>query len=76
MLGVIFGAMAVMLVLTVPIGVMLLAVALIPSLMDPGFMATVPFVLRNVVGGLNIRRQPIRRTPQQVRGQQNRASVP
>lgn len=42
MLGVIFGAMAVMLVLTVPIGVMLLAVALIPSLMDPGFMATVP----------------------------------
>lgn len=53
MLGVIFGAMAVMLVLTVPIGVMLLAVALIPSLMDPGFMATVPFVLRNVVGGLN-----------------------
>lgn len=53
MLGVIFGAMAVMLILTVPIGVMLLAVALIPSLMDPGFMATVPFVLRNVVGGLN-----------------------
>ncbi|MCJ7835096.1 TRAP transporter large permease [Cuneatibacter sp. NSJ-177] len=53
MLGVIFGAMAVMLVLTVPIGVMLLAVALIPSLMDPGFTATVPFVLRNVVGGLN-----------------------
>ena len=53
MLGVIFGAMAVMLVLTVPIGVMLLAVALIPSLMDPGFMANVPFVLRNVVGGLN-----------------------
>lgn len=53
MLGTIFATMAVMLVLTVPIGVMLLAVALIPSLLDPSFTATVPFVLRNVVGGLN-----------------------
>lgn len=53
MLGIIFGAMVVMLILTVPIGVMLLVVSLIPSLISPGFSASIPFVLRNVVGGLN-----------------------
>lgn len=53
MLGIIFGAMIVMLILTVPIGVMLLVVSLIPSLISPGFSASIPFVLRNVVGGLN-----------------------
>lgn len=53
MLGVIFIAMVVMLVLTVPIGVMLLVVSLIPNMISPDFTASVPFVLRNVVGGLN-----------------------
>ena len=53
MLGIIFGAMVVMLILTVPIGVMLLVVSLIPSLISPGFSASIPVVLRNVVGGLN-----------------------
>ena len=48
MLGVIFIAMVVMLVLTVPIGVMLLVVSLIPNMISPDFTASVPFVLRNV----------------------------
>ena len=41
MLGIIFGAMVVMLILTVPIGVMLLVVSLIPSLISPGFSASI-----------------------------------
>ncbi len=53
MLGTIFLLMAVLLVLMVPIGVVLLCVSLIPSLMDPTFIASIQYVLRNMVGGLN-----------------------
>lgn len=53
MLGIIFVLMVVLLVLMVPIGVMLLCVSLVPSIMDPSFVASIQYVLRNMVGGLN-----------------------
>ena len=53
MLGTIFGLMLLLLVLTVPIGVVLLCVSLFPVLIDHNFIASVPFVLRNMIGGLN-----------------------
>lgn len=53
MLGTIFGLMLLLLVLTVPIGVVLLCVSLSPVLIDHSFIASVQYVLRNMVGGLN-----------------------
>ena len=53
MLGAIFILMAVLLILMVPIGVVLLCVSLVPSVMDPTFIASIQYVLRNMVGGLN-----------------------
>lgn len=53
MLGIIFVLMVVLLVLMVPIGVMLLCVSLVPSILDPSFVASIQYVLRNMVGGLN-----------------------
>lgn len=49
MLGTIFGLMLLLLVLTVPIGVVLLCVSLFPVLIDHNFIASVPFVLRNMI---------------------------
>ncbi len=53
MLGKIFGALVAFLILTIPISVVLLIVSLMPHLIDPKFKATVPFILRQCVSGLN-----------------------
>ena len=53
MLSKIFGALVVFLVLTVPISVVLLIVSLLTRMLDPKFKATVPFILRQCVSGLN-----------------------